>query len=85
MTTVGPVTRTEFVKQFKVIQEEGASFIIVIEDCEKSRIIATGTLVVEQKFIHRCGCVRQIIYELCISIIFLIFLSIRLVILKILL
>lgn len=36
----------------------GTYYIIVIEDTENNKIVATGSLVLEKKFIHSCGQVR---------------------------
>mgnify|MGYP000388492422 CR=1 FL=1 len=66
LTTVGNVSEEEFTRRFKEIfnaKEKSDShtppyFIAVIED--KGRIVATGTLLIEKKFIHGCGCVGHI-------------------------
>lgn len=36
-------------------------YIAVIEDTIKNKVIGTGTLVVEQKFIHNCAVVSYLI------------------------
>ena len=65
LTTVGSVSEPEFTRRFGEIfdiEKKNSSpppyFIAVIED--KGRIIASGTLLIENKFIHGCGCVGHI-------------------------
>ena len=53
LTTAEPITFLEFQTQFQKIPE-----VYVIED--QGRIIATGTLLLEPKFIHHCGLVGHI-------------------------
>jgi glucosamine-phosphate N-acetyltransferase len=66
LTTVGNVSEEEFTRRFEEIFDaekkiEGQSppyTIAVIED--QGRIVATGTLLIEKKFIHSCGCIGHI-------------------------
>jgi glucosamine-phosphate N-acetyltransferase len=66
LTTVGNVSEEEFTRRFEEIFDtekkgEGQSslyIIAVIED--QGRIVATGTLLIEKKFIHNCGCIGHI-------------------------
>lgn len=47
--------------QVERIASKGGDYsIMVIEDAEGSAILATGTLLVEHKFIHQCGKVGHI-------------------------
>ncbi|KAJ2020514.1 Glucosamine-phosphate N-acetyltransferase-like protein [Coemansia sp. RSA 455] len=60
LTVVGDVTEQMFAESFEDMQRAGCYFVIVIEDLELTKIVATGTLVVEQKFIRMCGRVGHI-------------------------
>ena len=55
LTIVGPVSYTQFQYQLKRMSEKE---VYVIED--NGRIIATGTLMLEPKLVHRCGTVGHI-------------------------
>ena len=35
-------------------------FVILIEDLQKKKIVAAGTLMIEYKFIHNCGHIGHI-------------------------
>ena len=37
-------------------------YIIVIENVKSEKVIASATLLLEQKFIHTCGLVSNILY-----------------------
>jgi len=53
LTVVGDFTKELFLKRFHAMRScPGTYFIIVVEDTELEKIVACGTLVVEQKFIH---------------------------------
>ncbi|KAJ1824295.1 Glucosamine-phosphate N-acetyltransferase-like protein [Coemansia sp. RSA 2671] len=60
LTLVGDVTEQMFAESFEDMQRAGCYFVIVIEDLDAAKIVATGTLVVEQKFIRMCGRVGHI-------------------------
>ena len=57
LTVVGDVSKQQFEQQFDTIKREKASYIIVIEDLHKQKIIGSGCLALEKKFIHHCGTV----------------------------
>jgi hypothetical protein len=50
-----------FEKRFSEIQKEGKGtyWILVIENVEKKRVVANGTLILERKFTHETGLVRH--------------------------
>ncbi|CAG5127124.1 unnamed protein product [Candidula unifasciata] len=53
LTTVGDVTREEFVDRFQKMKAcPDTYYIVVIEDLKSGQIIGSATLVKEQKFIH---------------------------------
>lgn len=58
LTTVGEISFEEFKNQFNLIQQNPNHLIYVIE--HNQRIIATGTLLIEPKFIHQLGRVGHI-------------------------
>lgn len=60
LTEVGNMTEQTFAETFEDMQRAGGYFIVVIEDLSCQQIVASGTLVVEQKFIHSCGRVGHI-------------------------
>ncbi|KAJ1965128.1 Glucosamine-phosphate N-acetyltransferase-like protein [Dipsacomyces acuminosporus] len=60
LTVVGEVTDEMFTESFEEMQRAGSYFVVVIEDLDTERIVASGTLVVEQKFIRACGRVGHI-------------------------
>ncbi|XP_027848009.2 probable glucosamine 6-phosphate N-acetyltransferase [Aphis gossypii] len=56
LTKTGNVTRLMFTTTFDSMRKDsGTYFIIVIEDTVKKCIVATGSLIIEKKFIHQCG------------------------------
>ncbi|XP_053985986.1 probable glucosamine 6-phosphate N-acetyltransferase [Hylaeus anthracinus] len=55
LTEVGNVSKEQFLSRFHMMKSTGSYYIIVIEDISIGKIIATATLVVEQKFIHNCA------------------------------
>ncbi|MCO5594280.1 hypothetical protein L7F22_048309 [Adiantum nelumboides] len=60
LTLVGDVSSHEFAQRFQeiMIAENSPYFIAVVE--AEGRIVATGTLLIEKKFIHQCGVVGHI-------------------------
>ncbi|KAH7323534.1 glucosamine 6-phosphate N-acetyltransferase-like protein [Rhexocercosporidium sp. MPI-PUGE-AT-0058] len=60
LTTVGEVTEPEWNERYEWMstQGKGAYYILVIED--QGRIVGTGALIVERKFIHHLGMVGHI-------------------------
>lgn len=46
----------------------GTYYIIVVEDTQRDRIVASGSLVLEKKFIHSCGQVRHTCYILLLIV-----------------
>ncbi|KAI9499789.1 Glucosamine-phosphate N-acetyltransferase-like protein [Coemansia spiralis] len=60
LTITGTVTGQMFADSFEEMQRAGCYFVIVIEDLEANAIVASGTLVVEQKFLRGCGRVGHI-------------------------
>ncbi|ORY66589.1 acyl-CoA N-acyltransferase [Pseudomassariella vexata] len=60
LTHVGDVTEAQFQERFDwmVTQGKGVHYILVIE--HESRIVGTGALVVERKFIHDLGSVAHV-------------------------
>ncbi|KAF9286244.1 Glucosamine-phosphate N-acetyltransferase-like protein [Mortierella alpina] len=56
LTVVGEVSEEAFQETFEKMKRcDGVYHVVVIEDLVQSRIVATGTLVVEQKFLRGCA------------------------------
>ncbi|EJW01810.1 hypothetical protein EDEG_03700 [Edhazardia aedis USNM 41457] len=60
LTTTGQITKEDFNAQFEKISKNRDYIIRVVEDTEKKLIVATGTLLIEHKFIHGCACMGHI-------------------------
>ncbi|KAK3943909.1 acyl-CoA N-acyltransferase [Diplogelasinospora grovesii] len=63
LTTVGEITKEQFEDRYKWIsRQDGGYFILVVEDTngDANRIVGTGALIVERKFIHNLGSVGHI-------------------------
>ncbi|KFH43785.1 Glucosamine 6-phosphate N-acetyltransferase-like protein [Hapsidospora chrysogenum ATCC 11550] len=62
LTTVGDVSERAFGDQFDAMVNQGGYYIIVIEDPSRPEnpVVATGSLIVERKFIHSLGAVGHI-------------------------
>ncbi|KAL1862743.1 Glucosamine-phosphate N-acetyltransferase-like protein [Diaporthe australafricana] len=59
LTTVGDITEEQFAERFEWIgRQDGGYYILVIEDGGK--VVGTGALIVERKFIHNLGLVGHI-------------------------
>uniref|UniRef100_A0A069DQ84 Glucosamine 6-phosphate N-acetyltransferase n=1 Tax=Panstrongylus megistus TaxID=65343 RepID=A0A069DQ84_9HEMI len=56
LTEVGEYDKEKFIETFKLMkQHKGMYYIIVIEDVASGQVIGSGTLFIEQKFIHNCA------------------------------
>ncbi|KAJ1954756.1 Glucosamine-phosphate N-acetyltransferase-like protein [Dispira parvispora] len=60
LSVVGEVSAARFAETFRTLLAQGASYMNVIEDTERSRIVACGTLVLEQKLLRNCGKIGHI-------------------------
>ncbi|EAA36297.1 glucosamine 6-phosphate N-acetyltransferase [Neurospora crassa] len=63
LTTVGDITKEQFQDRYNWIsRQDGGYFILVIEDTNSSppRVVGTGAVLVERKFIHNLGSVGHI-------------------------
>lgn len=63
LTTVGDISKEQFQNRYDWIsRQDGGYFILVIEDTNSSpsRVVGTGALLVERKFIHNLGSVGHI-------------------------
>ena len=52
LTTVGNITKEEFIKRFNEIPQN--HMIYVIENLNTCKLMGAGTLLIEMKFIHNC-------------------------------
>lgn len=55
LTEVGNVSREQFLNRFHMMRNTNSYYITVVEDVTLGSIVATSTLVVEQKFLHNCA------------------------------
>lgn len=55
LTEVGKITREQFLNRFQSMKNAGIYYIVVIEDLNCTKVIASATLIAEQKFIHNCA------------------------------
>ncbi|KAK9457139.1 acyl-CoA N-acyltransferase [Dipodascopsis uninucleata] len=61
LTTVGEIDMKTFTERVNYMSERPLEyFVLVIENVESGKIVGTGTLLVERKFIHACGLVGHI-------------------------
>ncbi|EPE04086.1 glucosamine 6-phosphate n-acetyltransferase [Ophiostoma piceae UAMH 11346] len=61
LTTVGDISEAAFAERFDFfVRQQGTYYVLVIEDTATSRVVGTGALVVERKFIHNLGIVGHI-------------------------
>lgn len=61
LTVVGDISAEQFREQFLWMkQRAGEYFVVVLEDESTGKVAATGTLLVEHKFIHKLGKVGHI-------------------------
>ncbi|XP_039263823.1 glucosamine 6-phosphate N-acetyltransferase-like [Styela clava] len=70
LTLAGDVTEEKFQDRFNSMKKAGCYYPLVVEDTEadsgRGRIVATGTLIVEEKFIHTCalrGRVEEVVVD----------------------
>ncbi|XP_014247341.2 glucosamine 6-phosphate N-acetyltransferase isoform X1 [Cimex lectularius] len=66
LTDVGHVPADTFDDTFRLMKERASHYITVIEDAQEGSVIASGTLFLEQKFIHSCR-VRARIEDVVVS------------------
>lgn len=60
LTTIGEATQEDVEQRFCEIANSEDYRILIAEDCASRRIVATGTVFIERKFIHGCGKVGHI-------------------------
>ncbi|KAJ9132375.1 Glucosamine-phosphate n-acetyltransferase [Pleurostoma richardsiae] len=63
LTTVGEISEEHFAQRYDWIsRQDGGYYILVIEDTngERPKVVGTGALIVERKFIHNLGMVGHI-------------------------
>ncbi|KAI0599532.1 glucosamine 6-phosphate N-acetyltransferase [Biscogniauxia sp. FL1348] len=60
LTTVGEISKEAFDEQFQWMSTQKTYYVLVIEDTASGKVVATGNLLVERKFIHSLGLVGHI-------------------------
>jgi len=67
LTTVGEIKKEDYEKRFNYLKDRQDTYAsIVIEHVESKRVVASGTLIVERKFIHAlglCGHIEDIVVD----------------------
>eukprot|EP00250_Pteridium_aquilinum_P023325 c26660_g1_i1 orf=146-622(-) len=60
LTSVGQVSSQEFSQRFQeIVNTESSPYFIAVVEAE-GQVVATGTLLIERKFVHHCGSVGHI-------------------------
>jgi glucosamine-phosphate N-acetyltransferase len=64
LTIVGDVKQEDFEKRFDLLHPRMKDIykIVVIVDTQKDKIIGSGTIFMEYKFIRHCGIVRFCVF-----------------------
>lgn len=67
LSVVGPLSRQVFEETWLQItaQKPQTTFIVVLEDVEKGKIVASGSLLLEKKFLHKGGVAGHIEDVVC--------------------
>ncbi|ROT41675.1 glucosamine 6-phosphate acetyltransferase [Sodiomyces alkalinus F11] len=61
LTTVGDIQEDKFQERYDLLASRpGSYYILIVEDTIRSRVVGTGALIVEHKFIHNLGQVGHI-------------------------
>ncbi|KAH8158521.1 hypothetical protein CIB48_g9726 [Xylaria polymorpha] len=60
LTTVGEITREAFNERYNWMSSQDTYYVLVIEDTNTGKVVGTGNLLVERKFIHNLGLVGHI-------------------------
>ncbi|KAI0107907.1 acetyltransferase [Hypoxylon sp. NC0597] len=60
LTTVGEISKEQFAERYQWMSSQDTYYVLVIEDTTKGKIVGTGALLVERKFIHSLGLVGHI-------------------------
>ncbi|KAI5860976.1 acetyltransferase [Durotheca rogersii] len=60
LTTVGEISKEQFAERYQWMASQDTYYVLVIEDTINNKIVGTGALLVERKFIHSLGLVGHI-------------------------
>ncbi|KAI2619795.1 acetyltransferase [Hypomontagnella submonticulosa] len=60
LTTVGEISKEQFAERYQWMSSQDTYYVLVIEDTTRGKIVGTGALLVERKFIHSLGLVGHI-------------------------
>ncbi|XDG08083.1 hypothetical protein ABKA04_007698 [Annulohypoxylon sp. FPYF3050] len=60
LTTVGEISKDQFAERYQWMSSQDTYYVLVIEDATRGKIVGTGALLVERKFIHSLGLVGHI-------------------------
>ncbi|KAI1185996.1 glucosamine 6-phosphate N-acetyltransferase [Nemania serpens] len=60
LTTVGDISMEAFAERYNWMLSQDTYYVLVIEDTSTGKVVGTGNLLVERKFIHNLGLVGHI-------------------------
>lgn len=61
LTVVGEISQQQFKDRFQLLQSKQPDYyIVVLEDVDKQRVVASATLLIEYKILRHCGKVGHI-------------------------
>lgn len=60
LTDTEGLSQSDFERRFEELQRAGDYYVVVVEDEHFRKIVATAALLIEKKFVHKCGSVRII-------------------------
>ncbi|XP_072031770.1 glucosamine 6-phosphate N-acetyltransferase-like [Amphiura filiformis] len=55
LTEMGDISREKFTERFNNMKKDGYYYVIVIEDTQTNQVIASATVIMEQKIIRQCS------------------------------
>lgn len=61
LTVVGEISKEQFRERFRLLQSKQPDYhIVVLEDVDKQKIVASATLLIEYKILRHCGKVGHV-------------------------
>eukprot|EP00842_Homolaphlyctis_polyrhiza_P003986 jgi/Hompol1/4589/HPOL_003734-RA len=61
LTTVGEISKESFTERFEWLKSHNSEyFCIVVHETATGRVVGSGNILIERKFIHECGAVGHI-------------------------
>ncbi|KAI0894292.1 acetyltransferase [Annulohypoxylon nitens] len=60
LTTVGEISKDQFAERYQWMSSQDTYYVLVIEDATRGKIVGTGALLVERKFLGLVGHIEDI-------------------------